>query len=80
VIIDHEQGFFTIYGLLKNISVSRNDIVTLSSPLGRAGDDTQAISGVVDKDYSAVYFEIRIGSEATDPLVWLAYENSGSKQ
>lgn len=71
VIVDHEQGFFTIYGLLKNILVSKNEAVTPSSPLGRAGEDTQAVSGAADKDYSAVYFEIRIGSDAIDPALWL---------
>jgi len=71
VIVDHERGFFTIYGLLENISVAKNDAVTISSPLGRAGEDTQAVSGGAGKDYSAVYFEIRIGSDAIDPLVWL---------
>ncbi len=71
VIVDHEQGFFTIYGLLENILVAKNEAVTPSSPLGRTGDDTQAVSGEANKDYSAVYFEIRIGSDAIDPLVWL---------
>ena len=70
VIVDHEQGFFTIYGLLKNITVARGDAVTPSSPLGRAGDDTQRLSSSAE-DYSAVYFEIRIGAEAIDPLLWL---------
>jgi septal ring factor EnvC (AmiA/AmiB activator) len=70
VIVDHEQGFFTIYGLLQNITVSRNDAVTPSSPLGRAGDDTQRLSSS-DEDYSAVYFEIRVGAESIDPLLWL---------
>lgn len=70
VIVDHEQGFFTIYGLLENITVSKNDSVTPGSPLGRAGEDTQRLSSA-DEDYSAVYFEIRIGAEAVDPLLWL---------
>lgn len=72
VIVDHEKGFFTIYGLLENILVSRNEVVTPSSPLGRAGEDTQSVSGAAHKDYSAVYFEIRIGSDAVDPMLWLA--------
>ena len=79
VIVDHEQGFFTIYGLLENISVSKDATVTPSSPLGCAGEDTQAVSGAADKDYSAVYFEIRIGSEAIDPLVWLSNQDGSVK-
>jgi len=71
VIVDHEQGFFTIYGLLESILVSKNDAVTPGSPLGKAGADTQAVSGAPDKDLSAVYFEILIGSEPIDPMPWL---------
>jgi murein hydrolase activator len=71
VIVDHAQGFFTIYGLLDGILVSKNDSVTPDSPLGRAGDDLLAVSGRTEKDYSAVYFEIRVGAEAVDPLIWL---------
>ena len=70
VIVDHEQGFFTIYGLLQNITVSKDEAVTPSSPLGRAGDDTQRLNSS-DDDYSAVYFEIRVGAEAVDPMLWL---------
>lgn len=71
VIVDHEQGFFTIYGLLSEISVAKNDPVTTASTLGRAGSDTQAVSGARTADYSAVYFEIRLGAETVDPLIWL---------
>ncbi|MBU2573105.1 MAG: peptidoglycan DD-metalloendopeptidase family protein [Elusimicrobia bacterium] len=71
VIVDHERGFFTIYGLLRDISVAKNDRVTTGSTLGRSGSDTQAVSGAKVSDYSAVYFEIRLGAEAVDPLIWL---------
>ena len=72
VIVDHARGFFTIYGLLDGIAVSKDDAVTRGSPLGRAGVDLQAVSGRPDAENSAVYFEIRVGSESVDPLVWLA--------
>lgn len=71
VIVDHEQGFFTIYGLLDGIHVSKNDPVTPGSVLGRAGEDLLAVSGRQDNDYRAVYFEIRVGVDAIDPLLWL---------
>jgi murein DD-endopeptidase MepM/ murein hydrolase activator NlpD len=71
VIVDHAPGFFTIYGLLDGILVAKNDSVTPGSPLGRAGEDLLAVSGKTEKDYSAVYFEIRVGAEAVDPLLWL---------
>ncbi len=71
VIVDHAQGFFTIYGLLDSILVAKNDPVTPGSPLGRAGEDLLAVSGRTDKDYSAVYFEIRVGATAINPMLWL---------
>ena len=73
VIVDHEQGgFFTVYGLLKDIAVAKGAPVTAASPLGHSGSDTQAVSGAGPGDYSAVYFEIRMGAEAVDPLPWLS--------
>ena len=72
VIVDHEKGFFTIYGLLDGILVSRNDVVTPGSPLGHAGEDLLAVSGSGERDYNAVYFEIRVGAESVDPMLWLA--------
>lgn len=72
VIVDHEQGaFFTVYGLLSEILVAKNAAVTAASTLGRSGTDTQAVSGGGPGNYSAVYFEIRVGAESVDPLPWL---------
>ncbi len=71
VIIDHEKGFFTIYGLLSRIDASKGQAVAALSPLGLAGEDTQAMSSGKKSSGSAVYFEIRKGDRALDPLKWL---------
>ncbi|MDD5209637.1 MAG: peptidoglycan DD-metalloendopeptidase family protein [Elusimicrobiales bacterium] len=71
VIIDHEKGFFTIYGLLSRIDASKGQVVPALTPLGLAGEDTQAMSSGKKSQGSAVYFEIRKGDRALDPLKWL---------
>ena len=68
VIVDHAKGFFTIYGFLKEIGVAVGDKVELQAPVGTVGKDTQASSGT---GQSAVYFEIRQGTTAVDPVEWL---------
>ncbi len=71
VIIDHEKGFFTIYGLLSRIDAAKGEAVSALTPLGLAGEDTQAMSSGRKSSGSAVYFEIRKGDRALDPLKWL---------
>lgn len=71
VIVDHEKGFFTVYGLLSSVAASKGDSVDVSSRIGLAGVDTQAISGGETAEGSTVYFEIRSGADAINPLPWL---------
>lgn len=71
VIIDHEKGFFTIYGLLGRIDAVKGQTVLPASLLGLAGEDTQAVSSGRKSPGSAVYFEIRKGDRAIDPVKWL---------
>lgn len=68
VIMDHGKGFFTIYGFLKEINVSVGDKLPQQGQVGTAGKDTQSSSGT---GKNAVYFEIRQGTTAVDPLEWL---------
>lgn len=68
VIMDHGKGFFTIYGFLKDIEVSVGDKVDTQGIVGTVGKDAQASSGT---GQYAVYFEIRQGTTAIDPLDWL---------
>ncbi len=71
VILDHEKGFFTIYGLLSRIDAVKGQSVPASAPIGLAGEDTQAMSSGKKAPGAAVYFEIRKGDRAIDPLKWL---------
>jgi septal ring factor EnvC (AmiA/AmiB activator) len=71
VIVDHEKGFFTIYGLLGRIDAVKGQAVEAASQLGLAGEDTQAVGSGRKADGSAVYFEIRKGDRAIDPVKWL---------
>jgi septal ring factor EnvC (AmiA/AmiB activator) len=72
VIVDHEKGFFTIYGLLSRIDAVKGQAVQPLSVLGLAGEDTQAVGADKKAAGSAVYFEIRKGDRALDPMQWLA--------
>lgn len=71
VIVDHEKGFFTIYGLLSRIDAVKGQEVGPQTQLGLAGEDTQAMSSGRKSPGSAVYFEIRKGDRAVDPVKWL---------
>jgi len=72
VIVDHEKGFFTVYGLLSRIDVVKGQTVEALATLGLAGEDTQNVGGAAGSGGSAVYFEIRKGDRALDPMQWLA--------
>ena len=68
VIMDHGKGFFSIYGFLKDILVSVGDKLETQGAVGTVGRDTQSSSGT---GQNAIYFEIRQGTTAVDPLDWL---------
>lgn len=68
VIMDHGKGFFSIYGFLSKIETAVGDKLVVGNALGTAGTDTQQNSGT---GKYAVYFEIRQGTSAVDPLEWL---------
>lgn len=68
VIMDHNKGFFTIYGFLREIQVKVGDKLEKQSVLGTVGVDTQSSSGT---GRNAVYFEVRQGTTALDPEDWL---------
>lgn len=69
VIIDHGEGFFTIYGFLSQIRAEQGQKVIEGQIIGLVGQDTQGPG--MGSNQSALYFEIRKGTSAQDPEIWL---------
>lgn len=62
LIIDHEDGYYTLYAQAANLLKNAGDKVEKG--------ETIAVSGYDGNDY--VYFEIRNGSTPLDPMAWIA--------
>lgn len=69
VIVDHGEGFFTIYGFLSQIRAEQGQKVIEGQIIGLVGQDTQGPG--MGSNQSALYFEIRKGTNAQDPEIWL---------
>lgn len=69
VILDHSEGFFTIYGFLSQIEAEQGQSVIEGQIIGRIGKDTQGPG--MGSNQTALYFEIRKGTSAQDPEIWL---------
>lgn len=65
MILDHGDGFYTLYGNLSRLDLNKGDQAAGGQVIGLAGD-TGSLKG------SKLYFEIRRNGEALDPLQWLA--------
>jgi len=65
MILDHGNGFYTLYGNLSRLDLNKGARVAGGQVIGLAGD-TGSLKG------SKLYFEIRRNGEAQDPLLWLA--------
>ena len=64
VILNHGDGYYTLYGHLSDISVSTGQDVTPGQVIGQSGD-TGSIKGPM------LHFEVRRGGTALDPRGWL---------
>ena len=69
VIVDHGEGFFTIYGFLSKIQAEQGQKIIEGQIIGLVGQDTQGPG--MGSNQSALYFEIRKGTAAQDPEIWL---------
>ena len=69
VILDHGEGFFTIYGFLSKIEAQQDQSIIEGQIIGLVGQDTQGPG--MGSNQSALYFEIRKGTSAQDPEIWL---------
>jgi len=65
VILDHGEGFFTLYAHAAEILAGAGASVAGGEPIARVGS-TDSIRG------SCLHFEVRRGSRALDPSAWLA--------
>jgi septal ring factor EnvC (AmiA/AmiB activator) len=69
VLVEHDDGFYSLYGFLSRVLVNDGDPVKRGAVLGRAGRDPLS-------DRPALYFELRHRERPLDPANWL----SGAKQ
>ncbi|MES4785408.1 MAG: hypothetical protein C4294_05840, partial [Nitrospiraceae bacterium] len=65
VILDHLNGFFSLYAHASTLLVKVGERVETGQSIGETGD-----TGLTGD--STLYFELREGAEPVDPLLWLA--------
>jgi len=65
VIVDHTNGFFSLYAHASELLVAEGNTVTMGQMIGHTGE-----TGVTEDD--TLYFELRKGTTPIDPLKWLA--------
>jgi septal ring factor EnvC (AmiA/AmiB activator) len=65
VILDHGNGFYTLYGNLSRLDLGKGERVAKGQVIGLTGE-TGGLKG------SKLYFEIRRNGEAQDPIAWLS--------
>jgi septal ring factor EnvC (AmiA/AmiB activator) len=73
VIVDHGSGLVTVYGHLGRLLKAAGDEVAPGDAVGVAGSglDAEAQLAKLPEGRGSVYFEIRKGNKAVDPLMWL---------
>ena len=64
-ILDHANGFFSLYAHASALVVKSGDHVQAGQTIGTTGD-----TGMTNDN--TLYFELREGAEPVDPLLWLA--------
>ncbi len=64
VIINHGEGYYTVYANLSEIFLSKGDIIKRGAPVGRVGE-----SGTLNAP--GLYFEVRYKGKPLNPLHWL---------
>ncbi|HET9606584.1 MAG TPA: peptidoglycan DD-metalloendopeptidase family protein [Nitrospira sp.] len=65
IILDHANGFFSLYAHASKILTSVGAVVGSGQAIGETGD-----TGMTGEN--TLYFELREGTEPVDPLQWLA--------
>jgi septal ring factor EnvC (AmiA/AmiB activator) len=62
VIVDHGEGYYSVYGGLGAVEVRVGDDISRSARIGSVGTDFSP---------SALFFEVRKGTRALEPRAWL---------
>lgn len=65
VVINHGDGYYTLYGHLSDILVAQGQEVQSGQTIGRVGESGTSLKGTV------LHFEVRKGGQALDPESWL---------
>lgn len=65
LILDHANGFFSLYAHASKLLVKVGEQVGIGAVIGETGD-----TGLTGD--STLYFELRQGAQAVDPLIWLS--------
>jgi septal ring factor EnvC (AmiA/AmiB activator) len=65
IILDHANGFFSLYAHASKILAKVGEQVAEGHPIGKTGD-----TGMIGEN--TLYFELRKGAEPVNPLHWLA--------
>jgi len=65
IILDHANGFFSLYAHASKILAKVGERVAEGHPIGETGD-----TGMIGEN--TLYFELREGAEPVDPMLWLA--------
>ena len=65
VIVNHGDGYYTLYAHLSEILVRQGEEVQSGQTIGKVGDSGTSLKGTV------LHFEVRKGSAALDPESWL---------
>jgi murein hydrolase activator len=66
VILDHGDGYYSLYGHLDHFEVQKGTLISRGQPVGTLGD-----SGSLKGAY--LYFEVRHGGRAVDPEQWVKF-------
>ncbi len=64
VIVDHGDGYYTVYGGLGAVEVRVGDDLSRNARIGAIGTDYTP---------SAIFFEVRQGTRTLEPRAWLGY-------
>jgi len=63
VVLEHEGGYYSLYGHNQNVAVSIGDWV-------QAGDVLASVGATGGHDKTGLYFELRKGTDAVNPRLW----------